>query len=112
MRHKTLLPALVFVSISCAPGAAASLGPAAAPAIEASGLTTPHAFADVASDLTAAIVPATPDSSLPEACSPNHAPGAGQNWRSPLSPAPVYSPPEQRRVGLQAGHWLNEERPA
>jgi hypothetical protein len=32
-------------------------------------------------------------------------------FRAPLPPSPVWDPPGPKRVGLQAGHWLNEERP-
>jgi N-acetylmuramoyl-L-alanine amidase len=34
-----------------------------------------------------------------------------RSFRTPLAPAPLYDPPGQRRVGLQAGHWLNEDVP-
>ena len=34
-----------------------------------------------------------------------------RSFRTPLAPAPLYDPPGQRRVGLQAGHWLNDEVP-
>jgi N-acetylmuramoyl-L-alanine amidase len=34
-----------------------------------------------------------------------------RSFRTPLAPAPLYDPPGSRRVGLQAGHWLNEEVP-
>lgn len=33
-------------------------------------------------------------------------------FRAPLPPASLWNPPGPKRVGLQAGHWLNEERPA
>jgi hypothetical protein len=33
-------------------------------------------------------------------------------FRTPLAPAPLWNPPGTRRVGLQAGHWLNHEVPA
>jgi N-acetylmuramoyl-L-alanine amidase len=32
-------------------------------------------------------------------------------FRAPLAPAPLYDPPGERRVGLQAGHWLTEDVP-
>src|SRR5262245_15422224 len=32
-------------------------------------------------------------------------------FRAPLPAAPVWNPPGQPRVGLQAGHWRNEEVP-
>jgi len=34
-----------------------------------------------------------------------------RSFRTPLAPAPLYDPPGQRHVGLQAGHWLNEDVP-
>jgi hypothetical protein len=42
-------------------------------------------------------------------------PSAADFWslfRAPLPPAPVYDPPGQRRVGLQAGHWQLDQLPA
>ncbi len=41
-------------------------------------------------------------------------PGSQGFWlsfREPLPPAPVWNPPGPKRVGLQAGHWLNDEVP-
>jgi N-acetylmuramoyl-L-alanine amidase len=40
--------------------------------------------------------------------------GAEAFWlafRAPLPPAPVWSPPGPKRIGLQAGHWRTEETP-
>jgi hypothetical protein len=41
--------------------------------------------------------------------------GAGvdlmQSFRAPLAPAALWNPSGPRRVGLQAGHWLNEQVP-
>jgi hypothetical protein len=34
-----------------------------------------------------------------------------RSFRAPLAPAPQYAPAGQRHVGLQAGHWLNNEVP-
>jgi N-acetylmuramoyl-L-alanine amidase len=34
-----------------------------------------------------------------------------RSFRLPLAPAPLYDPPGPRRVGLQAGHWRNDEVP-
>jgi hypothetical protein len=54
------------------------------------------------------------DTSRPD---PLPAPGSARSqeffrsFRTPLAPAPLYDPPGPRRVGLQAGHWLNEEVP-
>jgi N-acetylmuramoyl-L-alanine amidase len=42
------------------------------------------------------------------------APGAQnffRSFREPLAAAPLYNPPGPKRVGLQAGHWLNDEVP-
>jgi N-acetylmuramoyl-L-alanine amidase len=59
----------------------------------------------------------------PEACDdtlrpdPLPAPGTPRSqdffrsFRTPLAPAALYNPPGQRRVGLQAGHWMNEDVP-
>ncbi len=45
--------------------------------------------------------------------SPN-VPGSQDFWRGfrdPFPPAPVWNPPGPKRVGLQAGHWRNNEVP-
>jgi hypothetical protein len=34
------------------------------------------------------------------------------SFRDPLPATPLYDPPGPRRVGLQAGHWRNDEAPA
>ena len=35
-----------------------------------------------------------------------------RSFRLPLPPAPLYDPPGPKRVGLQVGHWLNDQVPA
>jgi len=35
-----------------------------------------------------------------------------RSFRLPLPPAPLYDPPGPKRIGLQAGHWLNDQVPA
>ena len=58
--------------------------------------------------------PACDDTNRPD---PLPAPGSARSqdffrsFRTPLAPAPLYDPPGQRRVGLQAGHWLTDEVP-
>jgi N-acetylmuramoyl-L-alanine amidase len=58
--------------------------------------------------------PSCDDTSRPD---PLPAPGSPRSqdffrsFRTPLAPAPLYDPPGERRVGLQAGHWLNEDVP-
>ncbi len=37
---------------------------------------------------------------------------AWASFRDPLPPSPVWNPPGRKRVGLQVGHWFNEELPA
>ncbi len=39
------------------------------------------------------------------------APGFRESFRRPLPAAPLNNPPGQKRVGLQAGHWLVEQVP-
>src|SRR5207237_3580398 len=34
-----------------------------------------------------------------------------RSFRTPLPPAPLYDPPGQKRVGIQAGHWLTDQVP-
>jgi N-acetylmuramoyl-L-alanine amidase len=35
-----------------------------------------------------------------------------RSFRAPLPPASLWNPPGPRRVGIQAGHWLNDQVPA
>jgi N-acetylmuramoyl-L-alanine amidase len=37
--------------------------------------------------------------------------GVFRSFRVPLPPAPLYDPPGQKRIGLQAGHWLTNQVP-
>lgn len=55
-------------------------------------------------------VTARPDP-LPVPGSPN-AQNFFRSFRLPLPPAPLYDPPGPKRVGLQAGHWQNDQVPA
>ncbi|MBI2862072.1 MAG: N-acetylmuramoyl-L-alanine amidase [Chloroflexi bacterium] len=51
---------------------------------------------------------------VPEPLPSPGTPGSQGFWntfRVPLPPAPVWNPPGQKRVGLQAGHWLTQEVP-
>ena len=73
-------------------------------------------------------VPAPVETITPaDQCDPNRAPaplgqGQGQSgqpqpggfssFRAPLPAAPLFNPPGQKRVGLQAGHWRLENLPA
>ena len=58
--------------------------------------------------------PACDDTARPD---PLPAPGSARaqdffrSFRTPLAPAPLYDPPGPRRVGLQAGHWQNDQVP-
>jgi N-acetylmuramoyl-L-alanine amidase len=42
---------------------------------------------------------------------PPMGPEVRRTFREPLAPAPLWSPPGPKRVGLQAGHWLVEQSP-
>ncbi len=50
-------------------------------------------------------------------CDPNQPPqapgsrGGFSSFRAPLPSTPLWNPPGVKRVGLQAGHWRNEEAP-
>src|SRR5215831_998822 len=117
-----------------APAVAAepSAPPTAAPAELASQPTAPpdqaappaqpapqSAPAEVAPQATAApqVPPlADPCSDAPRSALPAPgAPGAQdffRGFRDPFPPATLYNPPGEKRVGLQAGHWKNDEVPA
>jgi N-acetylmuramoyl-L-alanine amidase len=34
-----------------------------------------------------------------------------RGFREPLAPAPLFNPPGEKRIGLQAGHWLTNQVP-
>jgi hypothetical protein len=59
------------------------------------------------------------DPACDDTARPDPLPGPGsprsqdffRSFRLPLAPAPLYNPPGERRVGLQAGHWLTEDVP-
>ena len=54
-----------------------------------------------------------------ESCDPNRAPtplgtrapGGFSSFRAPLPATPLWNPPGTKRVGIQVGHWRNEEVP-
>ena len=64
-------------------------------------------------------VVASTDASCDDTIRPDPLPVAGsprsqdffRSFREPLAPAPLFDPPGPKRVGLQAGHWLNEQVP-
>jgi N-acetylmuramoyl-L-alanine amidase len=110
--------ALVLLLAACAAAAPvatltnAAQAPAdtsAAQAAAETNLTSPSQL--VATDATACDDTVRPD--------PLPVPGSGtarsqdffRSFRAPLAPAPLYNPPGERRVGLQAGHWLTENVP-
>jgi N-acetylmuramoyl-L-alanine amidase len=74
--------------------------------------SAPDAAAPAAADVTASSP--CDDTVRPD---PLPAPGSARaqdffrSFRLPLPPAPLYDPPGPKRVGLQAGHWLNEQAP-
>jgi len=104
-----------------APAAAAApqpeVEPTVAPVAQPTAASQPPAPVAVP---TQAPVPVAAD---PNPCEPDTRqqplPGPGtagaqdffRSFRSPLAPAPLYSPPGQRTIGLQAGHWKNDEVP-
>jgi N-acetylmuramoyl-L-alanine amidase len=85
----------------------ASATPEAGAAVGLSDGTVPTAGQAVAD-------PACDDTVRPDALP---APGSARSqdflrsFRAPLAPAPLYDPPGQRHVGLQAGHWLTDQVP-
>jgi N-acetylmuramoyl-L-alanine amidase len=79
------------------PGAAHTTGPGVA--------NSPPLAADGTCDATVRPPP------LPAPGTPRP-PDFFRSFREPLAPAPLYDPPgAARRVGLQAGHWLNDQVP-
>lgn len=93
------------------PTAAAAQNPT--PAIAPTAAAVPSDGTDVAAQQAATNAPCD-DTNRPD---PLPAPGSARStdffrsFRTPLAPAPLYDPPGPRRVGLQAGHWLNDEVP-
>ena len=50
------------------------------------------------------------DARVPPALGPAN-PGGFTAFRVPLPSTPLYNPPGQKRIGLQAGHWQNSQVP-
>jgi len=68
----------------------------------------------VSDRLSPPAAPADAGCELPEAQAPPSLPDGPDRWRvfrEPLPPAPLWNPPDRKRVGLQAGHWLVEQSP-
>jgi len=82
------------------------------PIADESGDTPPDGTIPIAGQ--AGVDPSCDDTVRPD---PLPAPGSARSqdffrsFRTPLPPAPLYDPPGPRRIGLQAGHWLNEDVP-
>lgn len=96
----------------------AGAGPGGAPEAALERASRPEAE-DVSPDQPAPEAPAGQAATLETVRDPCQAPleppAPGSYrfaFRAPLPLAPLWNPPGPKRVGLQAGHWLNEERPA
>src|SRR5438105_9866986 len=102
--------------------------PTLAPTVEAPSVpatTTPLVSSNVEAAATLAPVPPAeaPVAVAPNPCDdtarpdPLPVPGSARaqdffrSFRTPLPPAPLYDPPGQKRVGIQAGHWLTDQVP-
>lgn len=123
-------PTDVLTAISEAVGTppTAAGAPTAAPAEIATAVANPAGPGDGQAPLDGAALPdgtipiagqPVVDASCDDTSRPDPLPAPGsprsqdffRSFRTPLAPAPLYDPPGQRRVGLQAGHWLNEDVP-
>jgi hypothetical protein len=87
-----------------------TLEPTVAPTLEPTVAPTLEPTAVPPTDLSPCDQTARPDP-LPVPGSPR-AQDFFRSFRLPLPPAPLYDPPGPKRIGLQAGHWLNDEVPA
>jgi N-acetylmuramoyl-L-alanine amidase len=112
-------PATVAAADPTAAPAAAPVQPEAQPTVAAIAPTQAPAAA-VAAAPTSVPAPTFVESNPCETGSsqqPLPAPGSAgaqdffRSFRAPLAPSPLYSPPGERTVGLQAGHWRNDEVP-
>jgi N-acetylmuramoyl-L-alanine amidase len=123
----------VAIEPTAAPTVQAAVQPAAAATPQTEATTTPQSAAAAAPPAAPAAAPqataATPQAApvaapapLPDACTqppsaPLPAPGSAgaqsffRGFRDPFPPAALYNPPGPKRVGLQVGHWKNEEAP-
>jgi hypothetical protein len=99
------------------PIAEPALLPTAAPTLPpAEAAATATALPDDTIPTTAA---PPPDPTCDDAVRPDPLPAPGstraqdffRSFREALPPAPLYDPPGQRRVGIQAGHWLTDQVP-
>jgi len=122
----TTLP-VATATPAAAPTVAEAVAPADVPTPSADVATAPTAEGGQAPQDTAALPDGTipiagqpvVDTSCDDTSRPDPLPVPGsprsqdffRSFRTPLAPAPLYDPPGLRRVGLQAGHWLNEDVP-
>jgi N-acetylmuramoyl-L-alanine amidase len=108
---------------------AATVAPTPTVAPEPTSAPTPVATATVVAEQVAASTsdtePVAVDQSSPDPATcdgtnrpdPLPAPGTARSqdffrsFRTPLPAALLWDPPGQKRVGLQAGHWMNEDVP-
>ena len=129
----TPLPAPTEVPATVAPtaGPAAMAAPTQAAAPTAAPTSAPTLAPTAEPTTAAAAATALPDDTIPTAAQqpadpacdgtarpdPLPVPGSQRatdffrSFREPLAPAPLYDPPGQKRVGLQAGHWLTDQVP-
>jgi hypothetical protein len=83
--------------------------PLAATAASDSGLDGPSNQTDGRPPDPSAWFPTYP---LPDSDPPPLTPGSfGAGFAAPLPSSPVWNPPGQKRVGLQAGHWMTSDVP-
>jgi hypothetical protein len=124
----TVVPAAVPAGTPTAVAAEATLAPAPTPtsgvaAAEQVAAAVANAPVTATGDTDPTAVPADQSTADPATCDgtiradPLPAPGTPRSqdffrsFRTPLPPAPLWDPPGPKRVGLQAGHWMNEDVP-
>lgn len=113
----TLVPATPTPEPTVASLSTADLQPTSAPTAQpqpepASPAQQALASADQIAAQLASCDPAAPVPAPLPIPGSAQATGFFRGFRDPLPAAPLYDPPGQKRIGLQAGHWLTEQVPS
>jgi hypothetical protein len=124
----TPLPTSAPPQATSTPTAVARVAPTTAPTPSPTPRLVSQAQGPVSEPVPALATPAPAPAAAPlpretitpaDQCNPNQvpgpfgqgAPGGFSSFRAPLPATAVYNPPGVKRVGLQVGHWRNDEVP-
>jgi N-acetylmuramoyl-L-alanine amidase len=111
----TVVPATPTPEPTVVSATTADLQPTSAPTAQPEPPVPVQQALASADQIAAQLASCDPSAPVP---APLPLPGSGQatgffrGFRDPLPPAPLYDPPGQKRIGLQAGHWLTDQVPS